>query len=71
MLACRRRRRYTPRLVCETGPEMGMPGRDSRPAIFRGRSTERRSNAQDEDQVVGQEAVQDHRDRQGARRPRQ
>jgi large subunit ribosomal protein L35 len=25
-------RRYTPRLVCETGPEMGMPGRDSLPA---------------------------------------
>ena len=33
MLAPRRRRRYTPRLVCETGPEMGMPGRDACPAI--------------------------------------
>jgi large subunit ribosomal protein L35 len=26
-------RRYTPRLVCETGPEMGMPGRDSRTGL--------------------------------------
>jgi large subunit ribosomal protein L35 len=31
VLAPAQRRRYTPRLVCETGPEMGMPGRDSLP----------------------------------------
>jgi hypothetical protein len=33
-------RRYTPRLVCETGPEMGMPGRDSFPARLPGPSGE-------------------------------
>jgi hypothetical protein len=31
VLAPAQGRRYTPRLVCETGPEMGMPGRDSFP----------------------------------------
>ena len=48
---------------------MGMPGRERLP-VPAGRPTEGDPNAQDEDQVVGQEAIQDHGDRQGEGRPR-
>src|ERR1700733_10186772 len=52
----------------------GMPGRDRLPApgpvSGRRARPEGDQNAQSEDQVVGQEAIQDHRDRQGSGRPR-
>src|ERR1700676_4902607 len=61
-------RRYTPRLVRAPGLKWACPAATTIPLISLGMVTERRPNAQDEDQIVGQEAVQDHRDRQGARR---